>query len=169
MSPFVSPPKSAAATVVLVELVALVVVAAPSPSFAAAAYTKRSMPSACLRAATSLCTGSSTNSMTCLKKLAKEGDSRVSQACTLALVELDKHVTTSKATPATRVQAMSRLLTEAGACTGRTVTKNLAGPTATAYTNGYTCGQVCCNSPNNSACCRVLAGSAFCYGSSSCP
>eukprot|EP00441_Pelagodinium_beii_P014713 CAMPEP_0197667698 /NCGR_PEP_ID=MMETSP1338-20131121/67164_1 /TAXON_ID=43686 ORGANISM="Pelagodinium beii, Strain RCC1491" /NCGR_SAMPLE_ID=MMETSP1338 /ASSEMBLY_ACC=CAM_ASM_000754 /LENGTH=88 /DNA_ID=CAMNT_0043246991 /DNA_START=21 /DNA_END=283 /DNA_ORIENTATION=+ len=77
---------SKSVTFVLVVLAVTLAAAAPSVALSTS-NAKRSLPPACLRAATSLCMGSSTNAMTCLKNLAKAGDSRVDQACTSALAE----------------------------------------------------------------------------------
>ena len=93
----------------LIVLGTLLALAAVSPTLAAT----NTLPSACLRDATTLCHGTTTNSLTCLMQLARAGDARVSKACSTALPAfpsgLKSGATSSRVD---RLLDLQRLLTE---------------------------------------------------------
>lgn len=148
---------------------------AAAPTLAAAkTQTKtqtNTLPSACLRDASTLCQGTATNTMACLMKLAKAGDVRVSKACATALPAMRQFGAPKTTRRHTRFDSLQRLLVEA---TSTGSTANCVGDnaqvTVTVTSSQFsgpgapTCGGVCCKWINSAgACCRTATG-AFCLG-----
>ena len=75
-----------------------------------------SMPAACLRAATSLCQGSHTSALRCLRDKVRSGDAAVPQACSEALQLPAQPLKQQQGSVRSRTGALARLLTEGGVC-----------------------------------------------------
>lgn len=110
-----------------------------------------SMPAACLRAATTLCQGSHTSALRCLMTKVRAADTTVPQECTKALEQLPaRHK--KQGAGGSRVQSMTRMLTEAGP--------------ACAYTTNPVCTATCTVSgPNqctNNCLCSSYVAAADC-------
>lgn len=160
----------------LLLLGALLALMAVTPTLAAAGGKTKTkinrLPSACLRDATALCQGATTNSLACLMKLAKAGDVRVSKACSTALPSTLR----SAARPSShisRVEHVRQLLNEGGSIGSTANCGN--GPASVTVTTASgavsapatNCGSVCCKWSNTAtgACCVSNSGvSANCFG-----
>lgn len=146
------------------------------------------LPAACLRDATALCHGASTNTLRCLSKLVKAGDIRVSHACSSTLPSVMQATKQGGAAAAASADANRRaanlrsLLAESGDSGGSGATgdiistancpQDINGGTIVTIahvlfvgkTTSIGCGDVCCkykeNGPN--ACCVQSSGNVFC-------
>ena len=154
----------------------LLALAAVAPTLAAVNIKTNTLPPACLRDATALCQGTTTNSLTCIMQLAKAGDIRVSKACSTALPAAPRMAAsdTRPVSPvAGRVAALQRLLGEGGPGSTTNCAAGTAQATLTVTTGSDVdyfgqayCTQVCCkfSGAATAACCQQFGNSAFCLG-----
>ena len=162
----------------LIVLGTLLALAAVSPTLAAT----NTLPSACLRDATTLCHGTTTNSLTCLMQLAKAGDVRVSKACSTALPAAPRMAAsdTRPVSPvAGRLAALQRLLGEGGPGSTTNCAAGTAQATGTVTTKrkikalfAIACSQVCCKfsgTATDACCISNSGGNAYCFGHDRCP
>ena len=161
----------------------LALVAVPPTLAAAKTATKTStLPPACLRDATALCQGTTTNSLTCIMQLAKAGDIRVSKACSTALPAAPRMAAsdTRPVSPvAGRLAALQRLLGEGGPGSTTNCAAGTAQATGTVTTKrkikalfAIACSQVCCKfsgTATDACCISNSGGNAYCFGHDRCP